>query len=254
MPKSSPPGIIKVNLILSYKLLGDTAYIAQTYPFIITPKRDNGALTVDDQQLNARISRGRVVVEQAFGRLKCKWRRLRDLSNTRVGHHGPAGVAVVVDEVEKEAPSSASVASVLCRGVFCQGVGPLTKASGLKTTTPLAVPITGKSISWRLCQGVVDPRPKTCCGGPSAAGEHSRGRCSLTMALLLSSTTTALRVKKRKKLCTCCAERMLVCPTMMSCRVFGGLLGHLASSPSATALPAARLIGTQRWSSHNHSR
>ncbi|KAJ8389500.1 hypothetical protein AAFF_G00118900 [Aldrovandia affinis] len=67
-----------------YKLLGDTAYIAQTYPFIITPKRDNGALTVDDQQLNARISRGRVVVEQAFGRLKCKWRRLRDLSNTRV--------------------------------------------------------------------------------------------------------------------------------------------------------------------------
>ncbi|KAJ8355098.1 hypothetical protein AAFF_G00032860 [Aldrovandia affinis] len=84
MPKSSPPGIIKVNLILSYKLLGDTAYIAQTYPFIITPKRDNGALTVDDQQLNARISRGRVVVEQAFGRLKCKWRRLRDLSNTRV--------------------------------------------------------------------------------------------------------------------------------------------------------------------------
>ncbi|KAJ8347503.1 hypothetical protein AAFF_G00191870 [Aldrovandia affinis] len=66
------------------QLLGDTAYIAQTYPFIITPKRDNGALTVDDQQLNARISRGRVVVEQAFGRLKCKWRRLRDLSNTRV--------------------------------------------------------------------------------------------------------------------------------------------------------------------------
>ncbi|KAJ8391895.1 hypothetical protein AAFF_G00083660 [Aldrovandia affinis] len=53
-----------------YKLLGDTAYIAQTYPFIITPKIDNGALTVDDQQLNARISRGRVVVEQAFGCLK----------------------------------------------------------------------------------------------------------------------------------------------------------------------------------------
>ncbi|KAM3857630.1 uncharacterized protein ACN63O_018676 [Diretmus argenteus] len=67
-----------------YKLLGDTAYISHTYLFIISPKRDNGALTVQDQQLNAWISRGRVVVEQAFGRLKCKWRRLRDLQNSHV--------------------------------------------------------------------------------------------------------------------------------------------------------------------------
>lgn len=67
-----------------YKLLGDTAYISHTYPFKVTPKRDNGALTLEDQQLNARISRGRIMVEQAFGRLKCKWRRLRDLQNIRV--------------------------------------------------------------------------------------------------------------------------------------------------------------------------
>lgn len=67
-----------------FRLLGDSAYISQHYPFIVTPKRDNGALSVADQQLNARISRGRVVVEQAFGLLKCKWRRLRDIQNTCV--------------------------------------------------------------------------------------------------------------------------------------------------------------------------
>ncbi|KAL2083802.1 hypothetical protein ACEWY4_021575 [Coilia grayii] len=66
------------------KLLGDSAYIGQAYPFILTPKRDNGALSVEDEQNNSRISRGRVVVEQAFYRLKCKWRRLRDLQNTRL--------------------------------------------------------------------------------------------------------------------------------------------------------------------------
>lgn len=63
-------------------LLGDSAYIAQAFPFVITPKRDNGALTEADELQNSRISRGRVVVEQAFGRMNCKWRRLRDLQNT----------------------------------------------------------------------------------------------------------------------------------------------------------------------------
>ncbi|KAK7915522.1 hypothetical protein WMY93_011283 [Mugilogobius chulae] len=67
-----------------YTLLGDSAYIGQAFPFIEAPKRDNGALTGADNQRNACISRGRVVVEQAFGRLKCKWRRLRDLQNTRL--------------------------------------------------------------------------------------------------------------------------------------------------------------------------
>ena len=65
-------------------LLGDSAYIGQAFPFIVTPKRDNGALTEGDLLQNSRVSRGRVIVEQAFGRMKCKWRRLRDLQNTRV--------------------------------------------------------------------------------------------------------------------------------------------------------------------------
>lgn len=67
-----------------FMLLGDSAYIVQAYPFIMTPKRDNGALTLQDQLNNSNISSGRVVVEQAFSRLKCKWRRVRDLQNTRL--------------------------------------------------------------------------------------------------------------------------------------------------------------------------
>ncbi|KAL7402703.1 hypothetical protein ABVT39_018615 [Epinephelus coioides] len=59
-----------------YCLLGDSAYIGQAFPFIITPKHDTGALAAADHLQNARISHGRVVVEQAFGRMTCKWRRL----------------------------------------------------------------------------------------------------------------------------------------------------------------------------------
>ncbi|XP_061085078.1 uncharacterized protein LOC133118834 [Conger conger] len=67
-----------------YSLLGDSGYIGQAFPFVITPKRDNGALSEADQLQNSKISRGRVIIEQAFGRMKCKWRRLRDLQNTRI--------------------------------------------------------------------------------------------------------------------------------------------------------------------------
>lgn len=66
------------------KLLGDSAYCGNAYPFVLTPKRDNGALTADDQARNIQISRGRVIVEQAFGRMKCRWRRVRDLQNMRL--------------------------------------------------------------------------------------------------------------------------------------------------------------------------
>ncbi|XP_035847590.1 uncharacterized protein LOC118493103 [Sander lucioperca] len=49
--------------MVDYCLLGDSAYIGQAFPFIITPKRDNGALTNADHQQNFNISRGRVIVE-----------------------------------------------------------------------------------------------------------------------------------------------------------------------------------------------
>jgi len=68
----------------TYKLLGDSAYIANAFPFIITPKRDNGLLSTEDVARNLRVSRGRVVIENAFGRLKCRFRRLRDVQNTNL--------------------------------------------------------------------------------------------------------------------------------------------------------------------------
>lgn len=46
--------------------------------------RDSEALTAEEQVCNLQISRGRMMVEQTFGRVNCKWRRVRDLHNTRL--------------------------------------------------------------------------------------------------------------------------------------------------------------------------
>ena len=68
-----------------YHLLGDTAYISNQFStFIYTPKRDNGMLLQKDIRANTAVSRGRVVIEHAFGRLKCRFRRLRELQNSRL--------------------------------------------------------------------------------------------------------------------------------------------------------------------------
>ncbi|XP_027025348.1 protein ALP1-like [Tachysurus fulvidraco] len=67
-----------------YSLLGDSAYTDHADPFIITPKADNDALSEDDQLQNSCINSGRVVIDQAFAKMKCKWRRVRDLQNTRL--------------------------------------------------------------------------------------------------------------------------------------------------------------------------
>ena len=75
-----------------YRLLGDASYLAQAFPFIVTPRRDNGFLTGADLRHNTDVSRGKAIVEQAFGRMKCKWRRLRDLQNTRTG----TGVKIIL--------------------------------------------------------------------------------------------------------------------------------------------------------------
>ncbi|XP_061572243.1 uncharacterized protein LOC133425412 [Cololabis saira] len=67
-----------------YSLLGDEAYAGHGFPFIIAPKRDNGAPGEEEQLHNSQIGRGRAVVERALGRMKCRWRRLQDLQHTRV--------------------------------------------------------------------------------------------------------------------------------------------------------------------------
>ncbi|XP_041368451.1 putative nuclease HARBI1 [Gigantopelta aegis] len=67
-----------------WKLLGDSAYVSNDFPFIITPKRDNGNLTAADIQQNTNISKGRVIIENAFGMMKCRFRRVRDIQNTNL--------------------------------------------------------------------------------------------------------------------------------------------------------------------------
>ena len=69
----------------TYRLLGDSAYISNAYSaFILTPKRNNGALTPADVQANNEISRGRVIIENTFGRMKCRFRRVRELQNYNI--------------------------------------------------------------------------------------------------------------------------------------------------------------------------
>ncbi|XP_029938681.1 protein ALP1-like [Salarias fasciatus] len=67
-----------------YFLLGDSAYAERAFPFIITPTQDDGTLSEADLRRNTKISQGMSIVEQAFGRMKCRWKRLRDLQTTRL--------------------------------------------------------------------------------------------------------------------------------------------------------------------------
>uniref|UniRef100_A0A1Y1LTG0 DDE Tnp4 domain-containing protein n=1 Tax=Photinus pyralis TaxID=7054 RepID=A0A1Y1LTG0_PHOPY len=57
-------------------LVGDSAY-PSTLPWLITPYKDNGKLTSEQRTFNYRHSSTRVIVENAFGLLKGRFRRLR---------------------------------------------------------------------------------------------------------------------------------------------------------------------------------
>jgi hypothetical protein len=73
------------DLLQGHTLLGDSAYIGRMFrDFIESPVRDNGRLTEEERLSNTALSSGRVIIENAFGRLKCQFRRLRDLQNTRL--------------------------------------------------------------------------------------------------------------------------------------------------------------------------
>ena len=55
-----------------FKLLGDSAYVSQDFPFIVTLAKDNGRLTVTEKVTNMYTSQARVIIKNPFGPLKCR--------------------------------------------------------------------------------------------------------------------------------------------------------------------------------------
>ena len=64
-------------------LIGDSAYPLQTW--LMKPFPQSGILTSEIKHYNYRMSRARIVVENAYGRLKARWRRLMR-NDMRVDH------------------------------------------------------------------------------------------------------------------------------------------------------------------------
>ena len=55
-------------------IIGDSAYPLNTW--LLKPFSGNSSLSPEQKCFNYRLSRARIVVENAFGRLKARWRRL----------------------------------------------------------------------------------------------------------------------------------------------------------------------------------
>ena len=74
------------HMILGYNipplLIADSAY--PHLPWILKPYTNNGSLTPEQKNFNYRLSRARIVSENAFRRLKARWRRLIKLNDMDV--------------------------------------------------------------------------------------------------------------------------------------------------------------------------
>nr|XP_037290847.1 protein ANTAGONIST OF LIKE HETEROCHROMATIN PROTEIN 1-like [Rhipicephalus microplus] len=65
-----------------YHILGDAAYPSREY--LMTPNRDYGSLDASDKAFNAKLSSTRVLIENAFGELKGRFRQLQRADLTTV--------------------------------------------------------------------------------------------------------------------------------------------------------------------------
>lgn len=79
---NKPMSVNGVNVPLY--LIGDSAYPMHTW--LMKPFPQSGVLTSEMKQYNYRISRARIVVENAYGRLKARWRRLLKRNDMHVDH------------------------------------------------------------------------------------------------------------------------------------------------------------------------
>ena len=71
------PKLVKFNGGLLF------TYFSREFYYTIPPSRNVGNFTREEERRNTKISRGRVIIENYFGSLKCKFRRLRDIQNSR---------------------------------------------------------------------------------------------------------------------------------------------------------------------------
>ena len=65
-------------------IVGDSAYPIQTW--LMKPFSNNTSLDLRQKCFNYHLSRARIVVENAFGRLKARWRRLMKKNDMRIEH------------------------------------------------------------------------------------------------------------------------------------------------------------------------
>ena len=68
-------------------MIGDSAYPMQTW--LMKPFAYNSELSAHQRNYNYRICRARIVVENAFGRLKARWRRIlkrNDMHTDNIPH------------------------------------------------------------------------------------------------------------------------------------------------------------------------
>ncbi|KAI4466225.1 hypothetical protein MML48_3g00014803 [Holotrichia oblita] len=70
------------NLSPNQRLIGDAAYPLSTK--VMTPFKDNDHLTDTERLYNTHHAKSRVVIEQAFGLLKGRFRRLKLMENVKL--------------------------------------------------------------------------------------------------------------------------------------------------------------------------